>query len=180
MLGVSAPGCLAATGLTDSLFATKAAEGGLTEVELGRIAEQNGGTVQVRDFGAKMVTDHGKVNDNLKALAARDNLTIPDKPSIEQQALIDKLSKETGGTFDRDYIHAMVTAHKGDKGLFTEEIDTAKNPDLGRFASNTLPIIKEHLAMIEKIADGQNQSAAMGGTRDMGSSANSAPTASQQ
>jgi putative membrane protein len=140
------------TELTDDVFAKKAAAGGLTEVELGKVAQQSGGSQDVKDFGAKMVTDHGKANDNLKAVATKDNLTIPDKPNDEQQALIEKLSKETGEAFDKDYIHAMVKAHMGDRALFTEEVAGAKNPDLKQFAQDTLPVIKEHLSMIEGMA----------------------------
>lgn len=139
--------------LTDATFATKAAAGGLTEVQLGQIASQNGDSQDVKDFGAKMVTDHSKINDNLKAIATKDSLTIPDKPNTEQQALIDKLTKETGKSFDAAYIRAMVRAHVGDKALFTEEAASAKNPDLKQFAEDSLQVITEHLAMIEGIAD---------------------------
>jgi putative membrane protein len=140
-------------GLTDAVFAKKAAAGGLTEVELGKIAQQNGDSQDVKDFGAKMVTDHSKINDNMKAIATKDSLTIPDKPNGEQQELIDKLSKESGKEFDNSYIRAMVKAHIGDKALFTEEAASAKNPDLKQFASDSLQVITEHLAMIEGMAD---------------------------
>jgi putative membrane protein len=136
----------------DALFAKKAAAGGLTEVELGKIAQQNGDSQDVKDFGAQMVTDHGKINDNLKALATKDSLTIPDKPTTDQQALIDKLGKETGKAFDTAYIHAMVKAHVGDKALFTQEASDATNPDLKQFATDSLTVIKDHLAMIQQIA----------------------------
>ena len=108
-----------------------------------------------------MVTDHGKANDNLKAIAAKDNLAIPDKPNADQQELIDKLTKETGKEFDTNYIRAMVKAHIADKALFSTEVDNAKNPDLKQFAEDTLPIITEHLSMIESIAGngGGNESA---------------------
>ena len=138
--------------LTDKIFAEKAAAGGLTEVELGKLAQQNGGSQDVKNFGAKMVADHGKANDSLKGVATKDNLTIPDKPNPEQQALIDKLSKKTGNEFDTAYIHAMVKAHVGDKALFTEEIASAQNADLKQFAQDTLPVIKDHLGMIEGMA----------------------------
>jgi putative membrane protein len=155
--------------LTDEVFAKKAAAGGLTEVELGKIAAQNGDSQEVKDFGAKMVTDHGKANDSLKEVATKDNLTIPDKPNEEQQAMIDKLSKLSGKEFDHAYIHAMVKAHIMDKALFTQEIDSAKNPDLKQFAQDTLPVIKEHLGMIEDISHGKN----MAMTHDVGSSGES-------
>jgi putative membrane protein len=139
--------------LTDAVFAKKAAAGGLTEVQLGQLAQQNGDSQDVKDFGAKMVTDHGKINDSLKAIATKDNLTIPDKPNDEQQALIDKLGKETGKAFDDTYIRAMVRAHVADKALFTEESNNSKNPDLKQFADDSLSVITEHLTMIEGIAD---------------------------
>jgi putative membrane protein len=152
-------------GLTDALFAKKAAAGGLTEVALGQIAEQNASSQEIKDFGAKMVADHGKANDALKAVAAKDSLTIPDKPNAEQQELIDKLTKETGKKFDTTYVHAMVKAHIADKALFAEEIDDAKNPDLKQFASDTLPVIKEHLGMIEGIENGGSHDSAAASTQ---------------
>ena len=136
----------------DGLFVKKAAAGGLTEVELGNLAQQNGASQDVKDFGAKMVTDHGKINDDLKALAAKDNLTIPDKPTDDQQALIAKLGKESGKTFDDAYIHAMLKAHIGDKALFTAESANTKNPDLKQFADDSLQVITAHLGMIQEIA----------------------------
>jgi putative membrane protein len=154
-------------GLTDAVFAKKAAAGGLTEVELGKIAQQNGESQDVKDFGAKMVTDHGKVNDNLKAIAAKDNITIPDKPNAEQQELIDKLGKETGKEFDNAYIRAMVKAHVMDKTLFTEESTNTKNADLKQFADDTLQVITDHLNMIEGIADSHGVATAHHGTHSM-------------
>lgn len=38
-------------------FIMKAANGGMTEVELGRIAGEKGASEKVKDFGAKMVTE---------------------------------------------------------------------------------------------------------------------------
>jgi putative membrane protein len=139
--------------LTDATFAKKAAAGGLTEVELGKLAQQNGDSQDVKDFGAKMVTDHSKINDDLKAIAAKDNLTIPEKPNAEQRDTIDTLGKKTGKAFDDAYIRGMVRAHVHDKELFTEEAANTKNPDLKQFANDSLGVITEHLNMIEGIAD---------------------------
>ena len=155
----------------DATFAKKAAAGGLTEVQLGQLASQNGDSQDVKDFGSKMVTDHSKINDNLKAIATKDNLTIPDKPNEEQQALIDKLTKETGKAFDAAYIRAMVKAHVMDRDLFTEESSDAKNADLKQFASDSLSVIKDHLAMIEGIADSHGIATGHHGSKSMTSMA---------
>ena len=43
----------------------------MTEVELGQLAAEKGGSDQVKDFGNRMVKDHSKINDNLKEVAAK-------------------------------------------------------------------------------------------------------------
>src|SRR5262245_51865139 len=53
----------------DRDFIRSAAIGGLAEVELGRMASQKAMSAAVKQFGQRMVTDHGKANDELKALS---------------------------------------------------------------------------------------------------------------
>jgi putative membrane protein len=40
--------------------------GGLAEVELGRLANQNGQSSEARQFGERMVNDHSKTNNQFK------------------------------------------------------------------------------------------------------------------
>jgi putative membrane protein len=61
----------------DQKFVHDAAIGGMAEVELGHLAQQKGSSEQVKSIGEKMVTDHGKANDELKSLAASKNITLP-------------------------------------------------------------------------------------------------------
>ena len=49
----------------ESTFIKKAADGGMTEVELGKVAEKNGQKDDIKSFGSQMVKDHGKANDDL-------------------------------------------------------------------------------------------------------------------
>jgi len=84
-----------------------------------------------------------------------------------------KLTKETGKEFDTNYIHAMVKAHIADKALFTQEAQGAKNPDLAQFAQSSLPVIQEHLSMIQSIAGSGSSASAKSGGMNMGSSGDS-------
>src|ERR1700722_1110516 len=45
----------------DAKFAVDAANAGMTEVELGKVAAQNSSSTDVKDFGDMMVRDHTKV-----------------------------------------------------------------------------------------------------------------------
>src|SRR5438105_13462235 len=49
----------------DRDFMTKAAVGGMEEVELGRLATQKAANADVKAFGQRMVADHSRAGDEL-------------------------------------------------------------------------------------------------------------------
>jgi len=132
-------------------FAKDAAAGGMMEVELGNIAEKNAGSQAVKDFGRMMVDDHSKLNDQLKDLAAKKNVTLPTTVKDSQQKDIDKLSKETGANFDKDYVSMMIDDHKKDIAEFKKAGDKMTDPDFKDFVIKALPTLQKHLDAVEAI-----------------------------
>ena len=51
-----------------------AASGGMGEVKLGQLAQQNGSSDAVKEFGKRMETDHSKANDQLKDIASKNSI----------------------------------------------------------------------------------------------------------
>ena len=98
-----------------------------------------------------MVKDHSKDRDELKLLAAKKNISIPDVPGEHYQKHIDDLEKKKGSEFDKDYISFMVSDHHDDIDAFEKEAKNGKDADLVSFANKGLPILKEHLNMAEAI-----------------------------
>ena len=137
------------TSKSDSKFAMEAAGGGMAEVKLGELAQEKGSSQFVKDFGKKMVDDHSKANDDLKSIAAKNNITLPSDMPPKHQALYDQLSKLSGDEFDKAYLAAMLKDHKKDVAAFQKESTNGKNPDLKEFASKTLPVIQGHLQMLQ-------------------------------
>ena len=135
----------------DTAFIRKAANGGMTEVELGKIAEKNGTKAEVKEFGESMVKDHGKANDDLKSVASKMNVEVPEKVNAKHQATIDKLSKMSGESFDKAYAKQMVQDHKKTVADFESAQSNVKNEDLKKFITDTLPVLKEHLEMAQKM-----------------------------
>lgn len=135
----------------DIAFIKKAADGGMTEVELGKIAEKNGQKDDVKEFGSHMVKDHGKANDELKSVASKMNVTVPEKVSSEHQAKIDKMSKMSGAAFDTGYVKEMVASHEKTIAMFEAAKGKVGNEDLKKFIDDTLPVIKHHLEMAKKM-----------------------------
>jgi len=138
----------------DQDFAQKAAIGGKAEVDLGRLAKKNGSTSAIKDFGGQMVTDHGKANKEFTAIAKKDGFKLPSSLDAEHQATKDRLSKEKGADFDRDYVADTVAAHQQTVQLFQDEAKNGQNPDVKGFAQKTLPVIQHHLQMAQQLAAG--------------------------
>jgi len=136
---------------SDRSFVTKAGVGGMEEVALGQLAEQNAQSQAVKDFAARMVKDHTAANQDLIKVAASQSVNVPGELDKSAQSDVDKLSKKSGTDFDKAYVKAMVSDHKTDISLFEKEAKSGKNPDLQAFASKTLPTLQEHLQMIESI-----------------------------
>jgi len=143
----------------DRQFMDKAAQGGMAEVELGQLAEQNGQSADVKSFGKRMVDDHTKANDQLKQLASQKDVTLPTNLDAKDQATKDRLSKLQGAAFDKAYMHDMVTDHRKDVAEFKHESMAAKDPAVKNFASTTLPTLESHLQEAEKIVPAMSGSA---------------------
>jgi putative membrane protein len=136
----------------DASFYKHAAEGGIAEVEAGRMAQDKGNSQQVKDFGAMMVKDHTAANDKLQSIAASKNITLPTSSSVGQMAAKAKLDVLSGATFDKSYVKGQVTAHRETVALFRKEISSGQDADAKAFASATLPTVRAHLKAVTAIA----------------------------
>jgi|SRR5579875_3759612 len=136
----------------DAKFAMKAAQGGMAEVQMGQLAAQKASSPDVKAFGQQMVDDHTKANDQLKSVAQQENMTLPTTLDAKDQALYTKLQGMSGADFDKAYVKAMVKDHQEDIKEFQKESDKGKDPQIKNFASQTLPVLQQHLSKIQSIA----------------------------
>jgi putative membrane protein len=135
----------------DRGFVNKASNDGLAEVELGQIAMQRAARPSVRSFAERMVTDHGRVNAELAALAKSKGIAVPTAVEPAQQATRDRLSALDGADFDRAYMSEMVSDHTADVALFESEAAAAQDPDIKAWAARTLPMLRDHLALARQV-----------------------------
>jgi putative membrane protein len=135
---------------TPSVFVQKAAQDGMTEVELGKVALDKSKNPQVREFAQRMVTDHGKANMELAALAKNKGIEAPKKIDAEHQAMINTLESKDGAAFDSEYSHHMNMDHTKAISLF-EATTKSSDKDFAGFAKKTLPTLKEHKQLASKL-----------------------------
>jgi putative membrane protein len=132
----------------DRKFIKMAGISGLSEVQAGQVAEQNG-DASVKAVGTRMVTDHTKANDQLATLSQQLGDPAPTTLPASQRAMITKMQGMSGAGFDTAYLKAQAADHKKAIALFESEISNGANAQLKDFASNTLPTLKDHLSMIQ-------------------------------
>jgi putative membrane protein len=133
----------------DKKFTKEAAIGGLTEVELGKLAQQKASSDAVKQFAQKMVDDHSKAHEELKQVATKEGLEVPDAPDKKNQSRIDKLAKLSGPDFDKAYIKDQLKDHKQDVKKFEGESKNGTVPGVKDFATKTLPTLEQHLQMVK-------------------------------
>ncbi len=150
-------------------FVKDAAEGGMAEVEMGKLAATKAKDAEVKKFGQMMVTDHSKANEELKALAAKKNFQLPADAGSHKDD-IDDLSKSTN--FDKDYVDAMVDDHETDVKAFQRQAENGSDPDVKAFAAKTLPTLQKHLDAIKAIQAKMNGGGSTTSNANTGAAAN--------
>lgn len=136
----------------DQSFYKNLAEGGIAEVEAGKLAQSKGSTQAVKDFGAMMVKDHSAANDKLKTLASGEGIDLPTTSSTSQMASKAKLELLSGDSFDKAYIKNQISAHRQTVSLLKKEASSGQDAKAKAFATEVLPTVTGHLKKIEHIA----------------------------
>ena len=141
---VAQPQTITADEATSS-FLVKAADNGMTEVQLGGMAREKAIDQKVKNFGAMMVRDHGSMMDEIRELAARRNVKLPDSISDANRTKIDRLSIIPRKDFDKAYIDILAKDHQSAIDLYEKSGDNIHDTEVKNFINNNLPAMKTHL-----------------------------------
>jgi putative membrane protein len=142
----------------DTHFAANAAQGGMAAVKLGELAQEKASSEAVKSFGKRMVNDHCKAGEKLKATAQSENINLPSKLKPADQAAYHRLSRLSGSEFDRAYMQLMVKDHEEDVAEFKREASSGSNQALKDFAAQTLPTLQDHLKEAREVAANRQDS----------------------
>ena len=137
----------------DLAFVIAAAPGGMGEIELGKLAASKAQSADVKAFGQKMVEDHSKAIEDVKALMIQKKVLLPSDMMPTHTETMNNLSKLSGAEFDKEYVKAMVEAHEKDVAAYENVSKTAADTDVKAFAAKRLPTLKTHLETIKGMAD---------------------------
>jgi putative membrane protein len=141
-----------AADVPDATFYRNAAEDGIAQVDMGRLALQKAHNQSVKDFGAWMIKDQSAANEKLKSIAESKNITLPANTSVAEMVAKEQLKGLSGASFDKSYVRGMIKDHQEDIAAFKKEAASGQDPDARAFASATLPTLEARLKKIQSIA----------------------------
>jgi putative membrane protein len=134
----------------DREFIEQAAEGGHAEVAMGQSAAESENPA-ISAFGKQMVADHGKMNDELAALAERKGVEPPSSADLASQAKGAATAVLPGETFDKQYVSSQLDDHEETLALFQQEARSGQDPDLRALAEKGIPVIQRHIAELQEL-----------------------------
>jgi putative membrane protein len=137
--------------LNDADFVVTAFNIGLTEIKIGNIAQKNGLDQGVKDLGKQAIADYSKMNETLKTLSTKKDITLPTEIGKKSNKEVNEISERSGNIFDRAYTDLMIKKRAREIKTFEEAEKEASDLDIKTFASETLPMLRKQLTAAEEL-----------------------------
>jgi len=134
---------------TDTSFLTEAWRRGQTEVKMSELATRQAGSPAVKELGDRMMVEHSRMNEELKAIAKQKAVNIWGDPD---NIRLSELRQLSGDAFDRAYLAEVVKHHEKAIADFDTALKGSSDPDVKAFASRNLAGLRAHLAMVKKLS----------------------------
>ena len=136
----------------EQAFLRHAAEINIADVDLAQLAQENSSAESVKQFAQRVINDHTNNEQKVKDLAARVDVVLPDQLSANQTDEYARLTKLSGPEFEHAYINDMIQGHEQAISQYENEAKTATNSAVRMYASETLPMLREHLKLAHQVA----------------------------
>jgi putative membrane protein len=134
----------------DYRFILDAAEAGLTEIKLSKLAVEKAKSSKVKNAAEMIVKDHTAANQELTKLVAGRGMTLPaDCKKCGDK--YDELKDLKGEKFDAKYEEMMLDGHKDAIATFKQESRLGGDPAVAKWANDKLSTLEHHLSMFQSI-----------------------------
>lgn len=136
----------------DAAAMKQLAQANLNEIDAGKSAASKAQSPQVKQFAQKMVDDHTQMLADLKTLAQKKSVSLPESVSLKDKAQTEMMTRASGADFDKKYMDRMVKDHQKDLNDVQALAGKAKDPEFKAAVQKASSKISEHLQMAQRIA----------------------------
>ena len=135
----------------DQQWLDYAATDNQAEIEECLLAEKKAHAPALKAFARLMVNDHIAIESRFASLVNGQSFSVPNGPGQKSAMTLSELGSLQGDQFDRRFLEEQIKDHREDLGKFSDEIHATQNADVRSYASETLPILQQHLALAEAV-----------------------------
>ena len=132
---------------------TQAANHGLAEVALAKLAVAKARDPEVKRLGEHLMAEYTRSNEELGRVAKEARFSLPDSVTGDRRKDLEQLHGGMVKNFDATYLVRMLKDHEAAIELYTTASKQLKNERIRTFAENSLPNLKAHAAGAVKIWD---------------------------
>ncbi|MFC7757898.1 DUF4142 domain-containing protein [Catellatospora bangladeshensis] len=115
----------------------------------GQQAQERAGDQRIKDIGHHLMTDHLKLDVEVRRVAAKLGVALPDKPSPEQQGWLDEFSALRGDAYDRVWVARLRAAHGKVFGVVAGVRAGTRNQVIREFAQQAVTVVMKHMTLLE-------------------------------
>ncbi|MGA3527166.1 DUF4142 domain-containing protein [Melissospora conviva] len=124
----------------------------LAEVVMGDMAANKGENQQVKELGKQLAMDHKQLDEKVTSTASKVQVTLPDQPTPDQQAMADQLNQVSGAEFDRQWVTAELEGHVQAIQMVQTEISLGSDREVTQLAQDALPTLQAHYDALVNLA----------------------------
>jgi len=136
----------------DAAAMKQLAQANVNEIEAGKAAASRAQSPDVKQFAQKMVDDHTQMLNDLKSLAQKKSVSLPESASLKDKAQMALMERSSGADFDKKYMEEMVKDHRKDLKEVQDLSAKAKDPEFRAAVQKASGKISEHLQLAQRIA----------------------------
>ncbi|MER5648527.1 DUF4142 domain-containing protein [Streptosporangium sp. NPDC002524] len=137
-------------GAADRDLLVKVRLAGLWEIPSGQQAQQKAASKRVKEVGMHLMTDHLKLDKEVRALAAQLNVPLPDQPNADQQGWMAQLAAvQPGAEYDLLFAQLLRAAHGKVFGVVAGVRSGTRNDLVRTFAQRAVEVVMKHMTLLE-------------------------------
>jgi predicted outer membrane protein len=133
----------------DRELLVKVRQAGLWEIPVGREAAKRAALPATRRHLGMLGGQHVALDNDVRAVAARLRVPLPDKASEEQQGFVKEIFGKSGKAFDRTAVKRLRIAHGNVFPLIHRVRATTQNRHIRDFAERAAKFVNGHMDMLE-------------------------------
>jgi predicted outer membrane protein len=116
----------------------------------GRQAQQQGSSVGVRTIAKRIGADNGDLDNQIRSVAGKLGVPLPDQPTAQQQSWLRELSGRSGPDFDRTFAQRLRVTDGEVLPLITSVRAGTRNELIRSFAATAAVLINRHMEYLER------------------------------